>query len=76
MKPRNPRGERAGAISDRQSLSLRIASNEATAHAATSATPFGRVAVAMAARIPAHSQCLSRSAMKHNATIVSMSASE
>ena len=74
-KAMNPIGASSGAISDPQSRRRWMAMNAATAQAATSARPFGRVAVASAAATPASSQRSSSRNHRHRAARTMSSAS-
>ncbi len=62
-----PTGASIGAISDFHSRRCLMAMNDATRQAATRAIPFGRVAVASAAAMPASSQRSSSRNHRHRA---------
>ena len=57
-KKTNPTGASTTEINDHHCRRCRIAMKLATAHAATTAMPLGRVAVASAAASPRHARCL------------------
>src|SRR4051812_19701344 len=69
-------GAMTTATSERHSRSCLMAMNAATAQAATSASPFGRVAVPMAASTPAASQCRRMSIRRQAAATATSVASE